>query len=188
METLGLSPSTPKPENRLKNLFWPTIRNEVDVDHIGRQGFWICLVVSLFTMAINVVLGARLVGLFELAFFLLGGIGVRQRSRIAAIAVFSAYLLMTLEGMRITHQGPGVIGIIFLALLLANVRGTWLSAQRRNEATDPPPIPLSETLSDKLTDQLPIYVWPLGQWVFCVLAVLQLGALLLALFAIRIRG
>jgi hypothetical protein len=187
METLGLSPSAPKPENRLEALFWPEIRNEVDVDHIGRQGFWICLVIGLFSTVITALRGIIWAGLFSLVFFLLGGVGVRQRSRIAAIGVFSAYLLSTVLGMRVTHSGPGILGVLFLALLLANVRGTWLSSQwrSRSETTEPPPVPLTETFTDRLTDQLPIYVWPVARWLFYLLMVLQIGSLCVALISVH---
>ena len=80
MQTLGLSDSMPKIEGRIKILFWPSIRNEVDVDYVGRQGFWICFGVAVVTLAFNLFTGSILDGIFESVFFFLGGVGVRARS------------------------------------------------------------------------------------------------------------
>jgi len=100
MQTLGLSDSTPRTEGRFKNLFWPTIRNEVDVDYLGRQGFWVCFSVAAFTLIFNLFNGFFVAGIFEALFFFLGGVGVRSRSRFAAVVVFSAYFLSSLVGCR----------------------------------------------------------------------------------------
>jgi len=185
MQTLGLSESTPKTEERLKNLFWPSIRNEVDVDYLGRQGYWICFGVAVVTLAFNLFTGSVWGGIFESTFFFLGGVGVRARSRFAAIAVFCAYLLSALLLQRLTGQGFGILRIIFLALLLANIRGTWLSAMWRTSATEPPPMPLDKTIWDKLSDRLPIFLWPKTKWILYVMAVLENAALVFALFAPR---
>jgi hypothetical protein len=100
MQTLGLSDSTPRTEARLKNLFWPSILNEVDVDYLGRQGFWVCFGVAAVTLIFNLVSGFIVSGMFESLFFFLGGVGVRSRSRFAAVVIFSAYFLSTLVGCR----------------------------------------------------------------------------------------
>jgi hypothetical protein len=174
MEQIGLSHST-RTEGRLKSIFWPDIRHETDVDNIGRQGFWICVIVALVNLVVSLLGGWYIAGLFESVFFFLGGIGVRQRSRVAATAVFIAYFLTALL------LGFGVIRIILLGLLLTTIRGTWLSATWRPLATEPPPVPLPETIWDKFSGTLPIYVWPAGRWVFYVLAVVETLILVAAL-------
>jgi hypothetical protein len=184
MQTLGLSDSTPKTEARFKNLFWPSIRNEVDVDYLGRQGFWVCFIVAAVTLTSNLFTGFFMAVIFESLFFFLAGVGVRSRSRFAAVVVFSAYLLSTLVLQRITGNGFGILRIVFLALLLANIRSTWLSAMWRH-ATEPPPLPLGKTILDKLSDRLPLYLWPKTKWVLYVLAVLENAALVIALFQPR---
>jgi hypothetical protein len=180
-----LSDSTSKTETRFKNLFWPSIRNEVDVDYLGRQGFWVCFGVAAVTLVFNLFSGFIVSGMFESLFFFLGGVGVRSRSRFAAVVVFSAYLLSALVLQRITGSGFGVLRIVCLALLLANIRSTWLSEMWRENATEPPPLPLGETILDKLSDRLPLYLWPKTKWVLYVLAVLENAALVIALFAPR---
>jgi hypothetical protein len=75
----------------------------------------------------------------------------------------------------------GVARLIFLALLLANVRGIWLSASFEPAESHPPPVKFNENWRDKLLDQWPAAIWPWGQYVFYVLAALELGALVWAL-------
>jgi hypothetical protein len=101
---------------------------------------------------------------------------------IATVLVFCACLLSAIVAFKYTRRGFSVIGIIFMALLIANVRGTLLSAKWRPDATEPPPVRMTATLADRLADQLPIYVWPVGQWFFCILAFMEIGLLLILLF------
>jgi hypothetical protein len=185
MQTLGISDSTPRTESRLKSLFWPTIRHETDVDYISQQGFWICILAAAGTLVVDLLQGSLVAGLFEAIFFLLGGVGVRARSRFAAVTVFLASLLSSLVLQRLTGSGFSIPRIIVLALLLANVRAIWLSAMWRGSATEPPPVPLNETFLDKLSDRLPIYLWPKTKWLFYVFAVVENVLLFVVLFAPR---
>ncbi|HEY1205782.1 MAG: hypothetical protein ABSH46_12320 [Bryobacteraceae bacterium] len=177
MQTLGLSDSTPRSESRFKSLFWPTIRNDVDLDTVTTQGFWICFLVAVITLVWCILTRQVLVGVFDAVFFFLGGVGVRQRSRVAAVCVFGAYLVGGLV------WGFNVVRIIFLALLLANVRGIWLSYRWERSASEPPPPRLTQTLPDRLSDELPVFLWPKVRVLFYVLAALELGGALLLLLA-----
>jgi len=56
-----------------------------------------------------------------LLLYYLGGVGVRERSRYAAAVVFLMYLLDTLVS-------PGVVRVLLSALLLSNLRATWIAA------------------------------------------------------------
>jgi hypothetical protein len=184
MQTLGLSDSTPRTESRLKSLFWPTIHNEGDVDYLTQQGFWICLLVALFTLVTNCFAGSVLSGIFEFIFFFLGGIGIRERSRFAAFSVFAAYLLSTLVLQRYTGQGFGVIRMIFLALLLANIRGMLISARwPKTDSLDARALRLNETLGDKLSDTLPSFLWPKTRLILYLFAAIEIVLLLIASFA-----
>jgi hypothetical protein len=185
MQTLGLSDSTPRTESRWRALLWPTIRNEGDFDYITTQGLWICFTVAAVTVVFTAIAGSPLMGAFEGTFFFLAGIGVRQRSRIAAITAFCAYLLSALVMQRFTGNGFGFVRIVFLALLFANIRGNWLSARWAREQAQPAKSStrLNETLGDKVADQLPIWLWPKVRIVFYVIAGLEIGLLLLSLFA-----
>jgi hypothetical protein len=154
METLGLSSSADRSDGRLKSLFWPSIQNGTDVDYLGSQGYWVCTIVAVASFVFLVISGQPITGGAILLFYYLGGVGVRERSRYAALAIFVMYLLDTL-------LMPGVLRIILCALLLSNLRATWIAATWRpesDEAVLPPR--LNETLADKLADQLPSWLWP----------------------------
>jgi len=186
MQTLGLSDSTPRTESRWRALLWPTISNEGDFDYITTQGFWICFGVGAITLAVSPFNGSVGWGVFEGIFFFLAGVGVRQRSRVAAIAAFSAYLLGALVLQRYTGSGFGIVRIVFLALLFANIRGNWLSARwAMGQESSAPLTRLNQTIGDKLSDQLPMFLWPKVRFVFYVLAALEIGLLLLSLFVAR---
>ena len=187
MQLLGLSDSTPKTEGRLKSLFWPTIRNEVDLDVVTTQGFWLCAIVAALTVVIAVVSPGTIpktVGVFEAVFYFSGGLGVRMRSRIAAGATFGAYLLGCVVLQKYTGQGFGLPRLIFLALLLANVRGIWLSATWSVAEHGESPVRLNETWRDKLSDQLPAFLWPKAKYLFYVVALIEFTVLMLELFPI----
>jgi hypothetical protein len=154
METLGLSGSVERSDGRLKSLFWPSIQNGADVDYLGAQGYWVCTAVAILSFVFLTINGQPITGVAILLFYYVGGAGVRERSRYAALVVFVMYLLDTL-------LMPGVVRIILCALLLSNLRATWIAATWRpesEEATLPPR--LSETLADKVADQLPPWLWP----------------------------
>lgn len=155
METLGLSDSTPRSESRLKSLFWPSIATASDVDYLGAQGYWICLLVAVVSFIFLAMTGQAITGGAILLFYYFGGVGVRERSRYAAAVVFAMYALDTLVG------GVGVVRIMIGALLLSNLRATWIAATWKpdsDEAALPPR--LNETWSDKLADRFPMWIWP----------------------------
>jgi hypothetical protein len=175
VQILGLSDSTPKPETRFKALFWPSIRHETDVDYITRQGFWICFFIAVISLIVAALQGGVVFGIecYEALFYFLSGVGIRMRSVFAAICVLIAYSLGSF------FTGFSIFRLVGVALLLANARGTWLSAQWRSNQTEPPPVPMNETLADKLADRLPIAIWPWGRFVYYFFVVFE--ALLLIL-------
>ena len=161
MQTLGIS-NTPKTESRLKSLFWPSVENSSDVDYLGAQGFWVCAAVAVFSFIIALITGHAIVGATVLLFYFFGGIGVRERSRYAAAIVFAMFAVDSI-------LSPSVIRIFFAALLLSNLRATWISAIWQRGAGAPVIAPrLAETWTDKFADQLPMQVWPKARIPFYV--------------------
>jgi len=155
METLGLSDSSPRSESRLKSLFWPSITTASDVDYLGAQGYWICLLVAVLSFGFLAMTGQAITGVATLLFYYFGGVGVRERSRYAAAVVFVMYALDALFG------GLGIVRIMIGALLLSNLRATWIAATWKpdsDEAALPPR--LNETWSDKVVDRFPMWIWP----------------------------
>src|ERR1700683_16953 len=155
MHTSGLSDPAARDENRLKQLFWPTIRTAHDVDYLGAAGYWICTVVALFAVVGLLGQSHPFLAVLLFLFFYLGGVGVRERTRYAAAAVFLAYVADMLG------SGPGVLRVFLAALLLSNLRATWIASRWKPDSEDAVPPPrLNETLTDKIADQLPMWLWP----------------------------
>jgi hypothetical protein len=181
MQTLGLADSTPRSDNRLKSLFWPSIQTATDVDYLGTQGFWICVLMAVLSLILLVATGHIVAGIITFLFNFLSGVGVRQGSRYAAAMVLILYLLDTfLSGIPIVGAGVAV-RVIFIAVLLANLRATWIaSAWQPGSEEAVLPTRLNETLGDKLSDQLPVWLWPkiqIAYYIFsaCLLLLASIG-------------
>lgn len=160
METLGLSESTPRTESRLKGLFWPVIQNGSDVDYLGAQRYWVCTVIAVLSFVLLTARGQLITGVATLLFYYLGGVGVRERSRYAAAVVLALYLLDTL-------LTPGVVRVLISALLLSNLRATWIASRWKPESEEAVlPPRLSETWTDKFADRLPTRLWPKVRFVY----------------------
>jgi hypothetical protein len=155
MQTLGLSGSTPRSESRLKSLFWPSVQTSSDVDYLGAQGYWVCAVVAVFSFVFSVAMGHAIVGTATLLFYFLGGVGVRERSRYAAAVVLVLFVVGILT------SGPGVVSLLIAALLLSNLRATWIAARWKPESAEAVlPPRFGETWGDKFADRLPMWLWP----------------------------
>jgi len=175
MDTLNLSESTPRSDSRLKSLFWPSIQTGTDVDYLGSQGYWVCTLVAVVSLGFLIVTGKPIIGALIFLYYYLGGVGVRERSRFAAVMVFIMYVLDTLFAF-------GVVRILFAALLLSNLRATWIASSWKPESEEAilPPR-LNETFFDKLADQLPQWLWPKIRIVYYIFS---LGFLMLAFFGL----
>jgi hypothetical protein len=201
MQILGLARSTQKMGRRLKTLLWPTIRTRVDLDTVTTQGFCICALMgcvmaaavflairellqilrpseATFSALAGIAMWPAVTGALAVAFILLAGIGSRMRSRFAATAAFAAVLLDAAIKQIELGTGFGVMRLVLLALLLANVRGTWLAASFHPSESDLPPIRHGGTWRSKLADQWPAAIWPWGRYLFYLLA--GLGPVLMA--------
>jgi hypothetical protein len=154
MQSLDLSGTTPRSENRLKSLFWPSIQTGSDVDYLGSQGYWVCVIVAILSSLTSAVTGHPIPGVFLLLYFYVGGVGVRQHSLYAAAAVFVMYLLNTVVS-------PGIVSVFVCAVLLSNLRATWIVSFWEAKTVEAEmPIRLSETWGDKFVDKLPPWLWP----------------------------
>lgn len=163
MQTLGLADSTTRSDSRLRSLFWPSIQSGADVDYLAVQGFWVCTIVGVLSFVFQVLAGGPIVGIVVFLLFHLGGVGVREHNPFAA-AILLVYYLVDLVASAVfllNSPGIGVVRIIIVALLLSNLRATWIAAgwePNSEEAALPPR--LGETFSDKLSDKWPAFIWP----------------------------
>jgi hypothetical protein len=187
MQILGLSESTPQPDNRIKSLFWPRVRYQEDVDYLGSQGYWVCVIIAGFTTVASLC-GQSGASLVDALYFYLAGVGIRQRSRFAAITALLVYLLNVIVRLRMTYT-PSILSIFFLALLLSNARATWLSASWEG-ALQEPRMPVRQTIIEKFADVVPRRIWPVGKWILYVLTVLELLGMCILVFGsfAKIRG
>ena len=186
METLGLSATPTRNDSRLKSLFWPAIESGTDVDYLGAQGYWVCTLVACLSFVFLVILGQPITGTLTLLFYYLGGVGVREHSRYAAAVVLVMYLLDTL-------LSPGVVRVLFAALLLSNLRATWIASRWKPDSEESVlPPRMSESWTDKLADSIPAKLWPrvtIAYYIFSggylVLVVFGLGMMLIGKVPIR---
>ena len=194
MQTLGLSGKRDRSDGRLKSIFWPKVENAWDVDYLGQQGFWICLILAAFQLVVAAMTANPILiafGVAEAIVFFVGGMGVREKSWPAAALVFSIFFIGVLSAMA-QGQFPGFLTIVAMGLLLSNTRAAFLASEWRPAAEDEDsPTRFNESVRDKLADQLPAKTWPVLQVPFFVLASLflllslaGLGFLLLQRFGI----
>ena len=184
MQTLGISDSTPRGDSRLKSLFWPSIESGVDVEYLAVQGFWVCTLVAALSFVFLLAARQPVLAVVVFLLFYLGGVGVREHSRFAATIVFVYYIVDTMASLRSLVASPGgiVIRVIIAALLLSNLRATWIAARWKfgsDEAALPPR--LSDTLTDKFANKWPTWLWPKVRVAYYILST---GLLLLVGFGL----
>ena len=188
MQTLGLSSESKRTDGRLKSIFWPTVENAWDVNYLGQQGFWICLVIGAVQMAGALLVGSPLFiifGVIAFLIFFIGGMGVREASWPAAAIVFTIFLAGNVNSIAM-GSSPSVLAVICAGILLSNVRAAFLASEWRPASPDEDrPTRFNETFADKLVDQLPAKAWPILKVPFFIIASLDL-LLILAGFAMQI--
>jgi hypothetical protein len=174
---LSLKQEKERDDGRLKSIFWPTVENQWDVDHLGRQGFWLCLIIAAIQLIGALISGNPATLIFGVAaaiVFLVGGMGVREGNWPAAALVFALYAVNLVYGIAVAHF-PGVLTIIATGILLANVRAAFIASTWKPlpEGEDKP-TRFNETFGDKLADQMPAKLWPALQIPFFGVAALLL--------------
>jgi hypothetical protein len=164
MQTLGLSDSTIRTEGRLKSLFWPSIQSGADVDYLAVQGFWVCTGVGVMSLLfLSLAAHQPITGVLVFLLFHLGGVGVREHNPYAAAIMLLYYVVDFLASffLLVNSPGIGVVKIIITALLLSNLRATWIASGWRADSEEAAlPLRLGETFSDKLADKWPAFIWP----------------------------
>jgi hypothetical protein len=163
MQTLGLSDSATRSEGRLKSLFWPSIQSGADVDYLAVQGFWVCTIVGVLSLVFLVLAHQPITGLLVFIFFHFGGVGVREHNPYAAVVMVIYYALDTIV------TGIGVLRIIIGALLLSNLRATWIADHWKPESEEAVlPPRFGDTFADKFADKWPAFIWPKIKWLYYV--------------------
>lgn len=183
MSILGLDGRPQRGDNILQRIFWPS-NHAGEADALGQQGYWVCLFVGLISAAIAVFTGRPVIGLLILVFYWLGGIGVREHSISAAIIVALGYI-MALAFVIAMHRLPGFLDIAITAVLLGNIRGTYIASSWMAKGDlEAFPDRLNVTFFDKLVDQLPAKLWPKGKYVFLSVSILYGAMLVLGMIGV----
>ena len=185
MQTLGLADSGERSDSRLKSLFWPLVQSGADVDYLGTQGYWICTFIAAISFGFSLLQGRPFLAITLLLFFYFGGAGVRQRDPLAAGMVFLFYAVDTVSTVFFmvfaSPWGMIVFRIFVTALLLSNIRATWIASKwKADSEVGALPPRFNETWSDKFADQLPAILWPkarIAYYIFgaCVLTLVSIG-------------
>jgi len=192
MQTLGLSDSTTRTESRLKSLFWPSIQSGADVDYLAVQGYWVCTLVGVVSLIFLALARQPITGTLVFLLFHLGGVGVREHNPFAAAIILVYYVFDFLASLLLlfaTSPGIGVLRIIIIALLLSNLRATWIAAGWKpdsEEAALPPR--LSETFFDKLADKWPAFIWPKVKVLYYIYSFAFLALAVAGVIIMMLRG
>ena len=164
MQTLGVSGDRRgRDEGRLKSIFWPAVENAWDVDTIGRQGFWVCVLIGAYQVIIGLVAGSLasvIFGVIAGLVYFLGAMGVRETSWPAAALVFALFSVNLFFAVA-TARFPGFLVIAAEAVLLTTLRAAVIASRLSPPAEgEDRPSRFNETFRDKLADQLPASAWP----------------------------
>jgi hypothetical protein len=192
MQTLGLSDSTTRSESRLKSLFWPSIQSGADVDYLAVQGFWVCTIIGGVTLVMQVVAGNPISGVIIFILFHFGGIGVREHNPFAAgimLAYYTVDFLASVVMVFANTPAIGIIKIIIMALLLSNLRATWIAAGWKPDSEEAAlPARMADTFADKFSDQWPAFIWPKVKVLYYIFSFLCLVLIVSGLIIVYIQG
>jgi signal peptidase I len=179
METLGLSPSTPKPTSRIRELFWPAIEDEVAAVTAARNAMYVCLFIAALEVLASFITSQSGWVLVDALLFAMAGIGVRRLSRAAAIVAFTIYALEWL--------GTGdwsILRPILLAILLGGIRAAAFAHRKTTEdreaIANPPMDTTGMSRVSVLLEELPRRAWPVIHGPFLVALGLLVAVNLLA--------
>ena len=131
VNTLGLAPVRPQ-QSWPKRIFWNALDDLADVQDAARHGYFACLFICVSTLLIMVLDGSFLGGLVDIFFFGMAGLGIRQLSRLAAVAAFVLFLVERAAALVTGHVGVfGVAGLLIAAILLNAVRAVYAARELR---------------------------------------------------------
>jgi hypothetical protein len=191
MQTLGLSDTSIRSEGRLKSLFWPSIQSGADVDYLAVQGFWVCTIVGLMSLVFLTLAHQPVTGILIFLLFHMGGVGVREHNPFAAAIILVYYVIDFLaSAVFLLANSPGiaVVRIIVTALLLSNLRATWIAGNWKpdsEEAALPPRF--GETFFDKLVDKWPAFIWPKVRILFYIFSFAYLAIIVAGIIVLTLR-
>ncbi len=147
--------------------------------------------VAAFSFVILFATGQPVVGALVFLLFHLGGVGVREHSRFAATIIFIYYVMDTVGSYKSFLASPGgiVLRVITMALLLSNLRATWIAAHWQGNSDEAVlPLRLNDTWMDKLGNKWPSWLWPKIRVVYYIFSIGLLLLFSFGLMFIALRG
>ena len=172
METLGLSPSTPKPRGRLLELFWPVIDSDVAARTAAQNAMYACAAIGLFSLLLIPLTGNVVGAVASCLFFLFAAAGIRSFSRIAAWSAFALYGIDLIVSLFIggAFGLPGiVVRVIVIALLVNGIRAQHFASRWKKDhpGEDIRREPLEGlTATQRFYARLPVAFWPVARPLF----------------------
>ena len=133
-----------------------------------------------------------ILGVVLFLLFHLGGVGVREHNPFAAAIVLLYYVIDFLTSfvfVLFNSPGIGVVKIIVIALLLSNLRATWIAGNwtpDSEEAALPPR--MGDTFFDKLSDKWPAFIWPKVKWLYYIFSFACLVLIVAGSIVTMLRG
>jgi hypothetical protein len=123
--------------------------------------------------------------------FHIGAVGVREHNPFAAAILLVYYVVDYLASFLflINSPGIGVVRTIIVALLVSNLRATWIAAGWKPESEEAAlPPRFAETFADKLADKWPAFIWPKVKVLYYIFSFGFLALTVVGLVVIAIRG
>ena len=152
-----------RPEQRWpQRIFWNALEDLADAQDAARHGYFACLFICISTLLIMMLDRSLLGGLLDIVFYGMAGLGIRQLSRLAAVAAFLFFLVERAVALMAGHLGFfGVAGLLIAAILLNAVRAVYAARELRPDGDLHRP-PLTPEWPNWVTwlETLPPVLWP----------------------------
>ena len=133
--------------------YWEDVSDISGAEKAINGGFWAALIVACITglVAALALTGTKLLGIgasafLDAAIFAAIAMGIKRKSRFAAVAGLCMYVLERLYMLQRSGAGGIVMGVIFTLLFVNAVRGAFAyhrltgEGQARPLSVNPPPI------------------------------------------------
>jgi hypothetical protein len=146
--------------------------------------------VSLFFLAVSA--HQPIIGVLVFLWFHPGGVGVREHNPFAAAIVLFYYLVDFLGSavLRFVNSpGIGVLRVIIMALLLSNLRATWIASGWKPDSEEAAwRARMGETFSDKFSGLWPAFIWPKVKLLYYIFSFGTLALTVAGLIVMYLRG
>jgi len=151
----------------------------------------VCTIVGGISLIFLALAHQPVTGLLVFLLYHFAGVGVREHNPFAAAIILIYYIVDFLASAVFLVNSPGtaVVRIIIVALLLSNLRATWIAGGWKpdsEEAALPPR--MGDTFSDKLADKWPAFIWPKVKVLYYIFSFALLALTVAGLIVMSIRG